>query len=176
MLSYRFSDPQLPAYGLLGAPLINDEGAVIGVHVSSQRRDDGLRGRAVPSTRFIEPLVRSAAQEKPGPTVEVSGYTLTLPAAYTKVDGEQDLWQCLLANGREVRFQLQVGPNAKGFDVTDATMRKLMNAGVDRLTGGRSGTRCANGELVDRPGVRLIPGSLLDGLDGGIWPRGAAAE
>lgn len=59
-ICYKFENPKLSMQGSLGAPLLNDDGAVIAIHLGGSLNDGSLSGFGNPLSRFLPSLRDSA--------------------------------------------------------------------------------------------------------------------
>ena len=144
------------ARGLEGAPLVNRQGAIVGVQAKTSVAADGtVYGYAVPTSRFLPSLKRSLENEMPGPEVEVSGYTLRLPGGYEQIG--QAVWEYKDASLNEtVTIRIKVTGNEKEMKPTPENFRKLQKYGVAIAANGyRLYSTSSNPELFSRPGIKM---------------------
>jgi len=172
LMRYGIVDSWSSWRGLLGAPLLNEYGEVIAIHSQSQLRDGVLWGFGTPTTRFLPLVERSLANELPGEVVHKSGFTLPLPKGYTQSGSAPGTWVSTSAHNEEVKISLQVGPNKRNYQSSRPELKKLLDLALDKLVGGRSHSRSANGQFLRRSGLSLMIGNYSVG-SGAVFGREA---
>ena len=154
--SYKIPEFQGEARGLEGAPLVNRQGEIVGVQAKTSTAADGtVYGYAIPTSRFLPAIRRSLKNERPGPEVEVSGYTLRLPGGYKQFG--QSVWEYKDASSNEtVAIRVKVTGNEKDIEPTPKNLRKLQKYGVAiTLKGHGSYSTSSNAKLFSRPGIKM---------------------
>jgi len=163
VIGYSFDNKHLSTRGLTGAPVVNDRGEVVAIHLNAERAKTGLlKGTGNPTYRYREGLVHALKTEQEGFEVSYHGYTIRLPAGYSIAsDNTSDsVWMTSDLQLGRCMIRLRLMPNPGKYDLSLGQRMNLLRSGFRSIARGSSYSSSANGDPLLLPGLAAIKGGF----------------